>query len=388
MSEHTYGEIPDDVVTKRFVPLAENLYSIFKELGWDYFYDEFTAKGTEFFEKVPDFLSDKFQRAVTTAKKVIDGSIPDPENFFTTFFFPPVLYVRTDLQMGGTKLIYGNSTDITFIVMNDMNYELELLINAHMEDGIPVDYWFIKKGDEVFDRRHMKLGYKLSEIPEKSKDFLKSGLRIMDILKDVRNERSPQWADSAYSMAMNWAGGSTNMFLEFSSYNVLGQLWDGVNAKKQYGMPDMYFGYIPYPPILKMLLSMGRPEFMIRIEGLLSHNRLFIHAFEPEHYEYMKFISPEALDWCIRKLKEQGVPTPRQSLGCKVPNLKDKKTFKKEEFDFIYPEGPRIMPFEWGLTDEEAFYGIHTDITHETPSEPVYGKEHVVSIGVGKKITI
>ncbi|MFX1450576.1 MAG: hypothetical protein ACFFCM_07025, partial [Promethearchaeota archaeon] len=144
------------------------------------------------------------------------------------------------------------------------------------------------------------------------------------------------------------------------------------------------FGYIPYPPILKMLLSMGRPEFMIRIEGLLSHNRLFIHAFEPEHWEFMKNIAPEALDWCIVKLREQGVPTPRQSLGCKVPSLKDKKTYQNEEFEFMYPQGTRIMPFDWDLTEEEAFSGIYTDISHETPSEPAYGKEHVVSMGVGE----
>ena len=380
--QHSLGEIPDSLNTKQFIGLAEHLWKFYKEMGWDYF-EQTLLQNEGLFERIPDFLSEKFQTSVMVAKKVFDDEIKDPANVLTTFFFPPVLYVRADLQMGGTKLIYGNSTDICFFIINDMTYDLELLINAHMEDGIPVDYWFISKDDEVFERRHMKLGWKLREIPERSKDFTKSGFRVMDILKDVRNERSPQWADSAYSMSMVWAGGTLNMLMEPSNYNTVAELWDGVNAKRIYGMPDMVFGYVPWPPSLGLLLSMGRSEFIIRILGLLTQNNLFINAYEPKQMDFTKEITPEAWEFLIRNMKENGVPTPRQSLGCKPPDLKNTKKFKNEEFDFIYPAGPRIMPYEWGLTEDEAFKGIYTDISHETPSEPVYRKEHIISMGVG-----
>ncbi|NVM00942.1 MAG: hypothetical protein HWN67_01280 [Candidatus Helarchaeota archaeon] len=384
MKPYTYGDIPDSIPTKRFICLGENLWNLFKELGWGYFDQEYTDTDLKFFQKIPEFLSDKFQRTVQTAKKCMDGKIEDPEKVFTTWFFPPVLYVRSDLQMGTTKLIYGNSTDITFIIINDINYDIELLVNGHMEDGIPVDYWIIKRGDELFDRRHMKLGFKLREIPKKTKGFVKSGFRILDVLRDVRNERSPQWFDSAYSMCMVWASGATNMFLESSNYNSFAELWDGINAQKIYGMPDMWFGLVPWPPILKMLFSMGRPELIIRLAGLLSHNRLFINAYEPKHMHFMKTVAPEGLKFLIRNIKEIGIPTPRHSLGCNPPDLKNKKKFENEEFDFFYPSGTRIMPYEWDITDEEVFSGIYTDITHETPSEPFYGKEHIISMGIGK----
>ena len=61
----------------------------------------------------------------------------------------------------------------------------------------------------------------------------------------------------------------------------------------------------------------------------------------------------------------------------------NKKKFKNEEFDWIYPEGTRIKPFEWDLAEEDVFSGIFTDITHKTPAKKFYGKEHIISTGIG-----
>ena len=83
-------------------------------------------------------------------------------------------------------------------------------------------------------------------------------------------------------------------------------------------------------------------------------------------------------------MKLNGVPTPKMSLGCSPPDLKNKKKFKNEIFHWEYPNGEGIYPYEWGLTDEEVFGGIYTDITHETPDEPFYGKEHIINMGIGR----
>ena len=117
-------------------------------------------------------MRDKFHRSVNLAKQVSSGEIKHPDKVFSTFFFPPVLFVRSDLQAGGTKLIYGESTDITFVIINDVNHEIFYLCNAHTEAGIPVDWWFINMGDEVFERRHLKLGMKLKDIVKKSKNIV------------------------------------------------------------------------------------------------------------------------------------------------------------------------------------------------------------------------
>ncbi|MFX0134249.1 MAG: hypothetical protein ACFFDN_11455 [Candidatus Hodarchaeota archaeon] len=383
MSPYTYGDIPDDFVTKGFVPLGEHIYKLFLELGHDYFTEVTSSSEISFFSEAAEIISEKFKIAVESAKKVISGEIQNPEKVLSTWFFPPVMYVRSDLQMGTTKLIYGNSTDITFICINDTTFQPELLINGHMEDGVPVDYWYILGEDEVFERRHMKLGMKLREIPEKTKDFVKGGFRMLDVLRDVRNERSPQWGDAAYSMCMLWISGAINMFVEPSSWNALAQIWDGVNAKKIYGRPDHFFCYVPWPPILNVLFAMGRPEWTMRLTGLTTSHRLFVNGFEPHMMNFYKEKVPEVWEWLIRNMMENGVPTPRMTLGCLPPDLKNKKKFKRHEFNWIYPEGPRVMPYEWNFTDDEVFGGIFTDITHETPSEPFYGEEHIISRGIG-----
>ncbi|NVM01069.1 MAG: hypothetical protein HWN67_01925 [Candidatus Helarchaeota archaeon] len=382
--QNTYGSIPDEIPTKPFLPLGENFWNLIKELGWQYFNEDFTDKQLNFFGEVAEFLRDKFHTTVKTAQKVISGLIKNPKNIFATFFFPPVLYARSDLQSGATKLLYGESTDITFVAINDSTYLIELLINCHMEGGIPVDYWLIRGEDEVFDRRHLKLGYKLREIPSKINNFIESGSRIIEILRDIRNERNPEFSFSAYSMAMVWASGAYNMFIEPSNYNTVAQLWDGATAPRSYGMPDYYYCYVPWPPMIKMLLNLGRSGFTNRIAGLLSENRLFINAIEPRQMKLEKEIIPEVWEISKRNMKEKGVPTPGMTLLCKPPDLKNKMNYDIEKFDWIYPNQTRVMPYEWGLTDEEVFGGIYTDITNETPPKESYGKEHIISMGIGK----
>ena len=93
---------------------------------------------------------------------------------------------------------------------------------------------------------------------------------------------------------------------------------------------------------------------------------------------------PEIWEYSMTEMKERGVPTPNMILNCQPPNFKDKNTFKNEEFNWRYPDETRIKPFEWNLSEDEVFKGIVTNITHDTPQKSSYGKEHLVSIGVGK----
>ncbi|NVM53458.1 MAG: hypothetical protein HWN66_07105 [Candidatus Helarchaeota archaeon] len=381
MTRNTYGDIPDTFPGKVYLPLGENILEQFLELGYDKINQMINSPEVAFFRNAAEFISAKFKSAVQSAKKVMSGEIKDPENVITTWFCPPVLYCRSDLQVGSTKLIYGDSADVTFICVNDFNFEPELLINGHIEDGVPVDYWYILGDDEVFERRHIKLGMKMREVPKKTKNFTKSGERILDILRDVRNERTPQWADSAYIMCMFWICGSANIFNEPSCWNGLASCWDGVNAKSVYGRPDSYFLYYPWPPIAHMMFNMRRPDFTARMMGLLTSHKLLIYGFEPRMIQFFRENVPEIWNILIRNLKEKGVTTPKMTMGCKPP---DKKMLKNEEFDWTYPAGTRIMPYEWGLTDDEIFGGIYTDIDHETPEEPLYGKEHIITMGVGR----
>jgi len=366
------------------LPIGEHMWKLYGENGWDWFAKYFSGGPTGFYPDLGDAVNQKFQTSVEAAKKVLDGKIKDPTKTFCTWFFPPLIYVRSDLQTGSTKLIYGDSTDITFIVMSDITSNVDLLINGHMEDGIPVDYWYIKGDDEIFDRRHMKLGYSLREIPKRTKDVMKSGYRIIDILRDVRNERSPQWADSAYSTCMVWVSGGVNIQCELSNWGDLANVWDGLSSKKAYGAPDYWFCYVPWPPLLGTLINVGRSGWTVRMTGLLTNHQLFIDPYESKLKETFKKI-PEIWEYTVKDMKEGGVPTPNMILNCQPPDFKNKNKFKDEEFSWTYPEEPKIKPFEWGLTEDEVFGGIITDITHESPPETFYGKEHMLSTGIGKE---
>ena len=380
----TFGDIPDTIPSKRLLPLGEYLWRMITELGWEYLDKMFSDEDIAFNPHLAEAVNEKFKTAVDSAKMVLNGQIEHPEKVLTTWFFPPLVYVRSDLQMGSTKLIYGGSTDITFVVVNDFNQEVDLLINGHMEDGIPLDYWYILGDDEILDRRHMKLGIKLREIPKKSKDFMKSGLNILDVLRDVRNERAPQFSDSAYAMCILWETAGINMTFDSSNFGSLADVWDGLSAKKMYGMPDYWFCYVPWPPMLNLFVTMGRYDFTIKMTGLLSNHQLFINAFEPKHRILFSERIPETWDVFTRHLEEFGIPTPYMSLNCTPPDFKNKKTYENENFGWKYPNVNPIKPYDWELTDDELFGGILTDITHETPKKESYSKEHIISLGVGK----
>ncbi|MHA1377886.1 MAG: hypothetical protein ACTSRG_05850 [Candidatus Helarchaeota archaeon] len=385
MGQFTYADIPDSVASKSFLPLGEHIWKLYKELGWEFIANMLSDKDVAFNPKLAEAVNEKFKTAVESAKMVLNGQIENPEKVLTTWFFPPLIYVRSDLQMGSTKLIYGASTDITFVVVNDFTNEVDLLLNGHMEDGVPVDYFYILGDDELFDRRHMKLGIKLREVPKKTKDgFIKTGFRLLDILRDIRNERAPEFADSAYSICMLWETGGLNMTFEFSNWGSLADVWDGLSAKKIYGLSDYYFCYVPWPPMLNLFVTMGRFDFTIKMTGLLTHHQLFINALEPKHMALFRDDVPEFWDFILKTVKETGIATPYMTLNCKPPDFKNKDIYKKENFDWTFPIRNRVKPFEWDLDAEEVFGGILTDITHETPDEEIYGKEHIISMGVGK----
>lgn len=385
MTQFTYADIPESVPAKRYLPLGEHLWKLCKELGWEYLENMLSDKDIAFNPKLAEAVNEKFKTAVDGAKMVLNGQIEHPDEVLTTWFFPPLIYVRSDLQMGTTKLIYGASTDITFIVVNDFTAEVDLLLNGHMEDGIPVDYFYILPEDELFDRRHLKLGLKLREIPKHTKgDFMKAGFRLLDVLRDIRNERAPEFANSAYSLCMLYESAGLNMTCEMSNWGSIAEVWDGLSAKKMYGLPDYYFCYVPWPPMLNLFVTMGRYDFTIKMTGLLTNHQLFINAFEPKHMNLFRYDVPEYWDFMVKTIKETGIATPNMTLNCKVPDFKSKKTYEKENFDWKFPERTRIKPFEWDLEIEEIFGGIYTDINHETPDEELYGKEHIVSMGVGK----
>ena len=193
-SEYHYGDIPDTVRTKPYFPLGQRTWMMFKHMGLSA-YEDANAK-------LGDILYPTFKRrldeSIMVAKKTMNGKLKDPEKTFSYMLFPPVGAIRSDLQQGTMKLLYGDSCDTTFVVTDDITSEVKILLNAHLEDGIPIDWWMSGPEDDLMERRHLKLGFKIREAPQKIKSMTKLGMSLIDVLKDIRNERAPQWSLATY----------------------------------------------------------------------------------------------------------------------------------------------------------------------------------------------
>ncbi|NVM04736.1 MAG: hypothetical protein HWN67_20620 [Candidatus Helarchaeota archaeon] len=384
----TYGDLPDTLITKPYFPLSRHIWRLYQELGYEDMIEEALPNLST--EMLYDIFKARLDESILTAKDVLDGTIKNPDKRLAWMIFPPVLPLRSDLTQGTMKLLYGDSLDMTFYALADLDQELIFLLNGHIENGVPVDWWVVGPEDDLLERRHLKYGFKLKDAFKHSKDMTKCGLEVIDILRDVRNERTPQWATAPYSVCTVWVSGIAGFLVEPSMFELIGMIWDGVATKRAYGLPDHWFAYIPWPSMIKMLLYMKREDFILRMAGLLSSNRLCLNHIEQE----MQDIGREVLEgtdfWekAFVDTWKTGFPWPVQSLGAKGPNLKKKSTYAKEEFDWKYPKGRWINPDDLNMTVEEMTKGILFDITHKTKPWSLEPKDEIVSIGWGREIEV
>ncbi len=379
MAEYHYSDIPDTVRTKPYYPLGRHSWRMFKKLGLTA-YDEANAKLGEIL--YPTFKR-RLDESIMVAKKTIDGKLPHPDKTFSYMLFPPVGGIRSDLQQGTMKLLYGDSCDTTFVVTDDISTEVKILLNAHLEDGIPIDWWVAGPDDDLLDRRHLKLGFKIREAPQKITNMTKMGLSLIDVLKDIRNERAPQWSLATYQTSVLWTSAMLNAIGEPSNYEGMAFLHDGMSAKKL-GLPDYYFCYCPWPPLVNTLTMMGRNGFINRMCGLCTESHMILQPIEPETLDLLRKDFPEIIDiWITDQWINFGVPTPAMTLGCKLPDLKKKSTYDNEEFDFIYPEGNRIFSENLGIPLDQITNGAYLKITPETPLDESIDSSKIISKGWG-----
>jgi len=384
---YTYGDIKDTIKTKVYFPMNRNLMMVHREMGWDYMEMALTETIRNFY----DIVKLRLDEAIQTSKLVLEGKLENADKIFCYYFFPPVICIRSDLQQGTTTLLYGESTDTTYVVISDLTGEIAFLLNTHSESGIPVEWWLVHSEDELLNRRHIKLGWKLRDIPAKTKDLTKTGFRLIDIFKDIRNERTPQWAQSAYNTLMVYSGGMCNAGLEQSNYEVISYIWEGVNAKKISTFGDYYFCFTPWPPFLTTLFGMPRANFTSRFCGLSSGHKLYLHQMQfpgvagnPGTW-YMDTI-PETVDIVWRKkLEKIGYPTPSQTLQMETPNYAKKEIYEKETFEYKYPKGDRITAEKLGLSVEECISGVYLDLDHETPLDEKITPDKVLAVGLGRQ---
>jgi hypothetical protein len=386
MAKYHYGDVPDEIVTKPFIPLGYNVYTLFREVGHEYLNNALSALTDSLY----DFAVVRLDEAIFTSRDLIAGKLSQPDKVLLYAFFPPVITLQVDLQQGVTKLLYGDSASTAFCVINDITREIVFILCSHQEDGIPVDWWVAGPDDELLERRHIKLGMKLRDIPKKTKSIYKVGERLTDVLRDIRNERTPQFSLSAFVVCPVYGTAACNFLVENSNWEVLAGLCDGMNSKDTYKLPDYWFCYVPWPPFVRTLAMLGRGNFAKRLTGLSTDFKLFSQPVEEEMRTLLKTQVPEVWEInFVRKWNERGLPTPRMSLECQLPDFGDETTYTEEKFDWKYPEDMRAITLEdLDMTIDEALHGIYLDVTHETEKDMEVDKSLIISTGYGRKTRI
>ncbi|MHA1130432.1 MAG: hypothetical protein ACTSQI_04600 [Candidatus Helarchaeota archaeon] len=376
-------EIPDNYYAKQFIPLAENTFTALRLAeNWK----EYEGQYEGFEETVAQNVRVRLDESIETAKAVADGKIRRLKETVCYWGYPPILPIRMDMQNLSTKMIYGESTDISFACLSDMNRDLVFIMNLHVEESLPEDYWMLLRSQdpEIFDRRHMKIGVRLRDIGKKIKNNVEAAQRIREILIDIRNEMTPQWANSTYYVCIFSMVAASNMAMELSNWNALGEIHDGVNSSERYGLPDCMFTYEPLPPILQMMFKLDRPFWMDRLTKALMSNQLYLNYIEKKIMESIKKTDYEVYDYFIRLFSyqlEKGIVLPSQSMQAKTPVF-NKETGQWDSIGFEYPEGPRIFYQDLGLSFDEALSGVLFDITHKSKIEKVT-RDNIISLGHG-----
>ncbi|MHA1651937.1 MAG: hypothetical protein ACTSYB_17255 [Candidatus Helarchaeota archaeon] len=386
MVRYHYGDVPDNIITKPFIPLGYNVYTLFRETGHEYLNKALNALSSQLY----DFAVVRLDEAIMTSRNLIAGKVTDPDKVLLYAFFPPVITLQVDLQQGVNKLLYGESASTAFCVINDITREIVFILCSHQESGIPVDWWIAGPDDELLDRRHLKYGMKIREIPKKVKSIYKVGERLVNILKDIRNERTPQFSLSAFVVCPVYGSGACNFLVENSNWEVLCGLHDGMNSKDLYKLPDYWFCYVPWPPFIRTLSFLGRGNFAKRLAGLSTDFRLYSQPIEDKMVPLLKEKVPEVWEInFIKKWHDRGLPTPLMTINCQLPNFADKKTYDEEKFDWIYPNDLKSIFLEdLEMEMEEALHGLFLNITHETDKTLKIDKSYILSTGYGRKTKI
>jgi len=138
MTKYTYGEVPDTYPGKQAFPLNKRLFQVYEVMGWQHVsskYDEVASKFTY------DNFKYRLDSGIQTAKSVMNGTIEVPEKTLGYTLFPPGGFMRSDLQQGSMKLLYGESVDVSYVGLRDDTLNVQIILNGHLELLSPVDLW-------------------------------------------------------------------------------------------------------------------------------------------------------------------------------------------------------------------------------------------------------
>ena len=209
------------------------------------------------------------------------------KDMMTTYgFHPPVMPLPISLGPAIIVMLFGNSTDSFYNYMDSFTVEnIPYFEDWHYEDGIQtgrVSYIY-ENAEEILARRHMRTGEPIRTICV-SKPINEGEQLVMDVTKDVRNERLPEHADAyMYGFPVSNLVTPDAQSVQrniFGILTVLGIVWPSS------GFPyRAYVAWYPLPPLLEMILELPLEIMLPRLISVLTGVNFAISRHNLTHIE-------------------------------------------------------------------------------------------------------
>ena len=127
-----YKIIPDNIYTKKWVPLAPTVLWNLQFYDWKEY--EYLVSGRYDMSEAKLF-EQRMEDGLALDKALDEGKIKRREETMVYWGYPPNLTIRADLHSSSSVMIYGPSIDITFVGVNDITREIRMSYTIHMEEG-------------------------------------------------------------------------------------------------------------------------------------------------------------------------------------------------------------------------------------------------------------
>ncbi len=277
-------------------------------------------------------------------------------DMFTSYgIHPPIIALPIRLSPAVITLLLGNSLDNFYNAMDTYTLENQPFIESwHYEDGVQkarASFWY-DNAEQILERRHMRTGEKYRYICVQRPVGEGSAMTI-DLLKDVRNEKTPEFAESTiYGFPYTTGITPDCQSASRSLYEFISTVIYSVMAPT-FGWPFQAYGspaWLPRPGIISMLLDLiGTVSIDVivpRFVGILAGANGWFPRYNISHLETtMEVIGSEMIP-----------PTPMESSSsyikygmdrCRLPSsfIQSKRLYGQE--------GHIIAPTEYPVPEKQ-----------------------------------
>ncbi|MDY6864522.1 MAG: hypothetical protein SVY15_00925 [Halobacteriota archaeon] len=268
--------------------------------------------------------------------------------------FPPVIPIPQRMTAAAMSIIYGQSSDCVYYYLDVFTNEYLWTWFNHIEEGI------LKTGHgdlihhafyfPFSERRHLRTGEKLKHVTVQ-RPAAEGLAMVSDVLKDLRNEVSPEHSmDPLYIQSVT--SGASSMDCQYSNrafMEIIGFLyfWSGGSLLR--GFPfQSYTTLYPVPGVFDLLLQLPLDMLGPRFIGLLAGTNLWLprHTMtllETNHEVFGQEMIPPTYDESLGAYFTYGMDTPRYPTSYKQSkHAYGQDALMREPTDYPTPEG-RIM---------------------------------------------